>query len=89
MDLFTAGLAERRLNGALVGPTFACIIGRQFTAIRRGDRFWYENDDPVSRFTPDQLAEIKKVTLSGVICGVADNITQAQPQIFLMPDKFT
>ncbi|XP_014665270.1 PREDICTED: uncharacterized protein LOC106807453 [Priapulus caudatus] len=89
IDFFTAGLAERKLNGALLGPTFACIIGRQFTALRRGDRLWYENNDAVSRFSPEQLAEIRHVTLSSVLCNVADNITRAQPQIFLMPDMFT
>ena len=53
LDLFSAGLAERpvlhspdtvslpcsvQVPGGLLGPTFTCIIGRQFGRLRRGDR---------------------------------------------------
>ena len=54
IDLFTGGLAETANIGALVGPTFGCLIGRQFHYLKRGDRYWYENDVPPSSFSRGQ-----------------------------------
>jgi len=30
IDLFAGGLAEERMTGSSLGPTFACIIGKTF-----------------------------------------------------------
>ena len=38
IDLITGGLAETPAAGAILGPTFACIIGKQFHALMFGDR---------------------------------------------------
>lgn len=55
LDLFLMGLAEIPTTGALVGPTFACILGLQFQRIRRSDRFWYENFFFPSLFTEGKI----------------------------------
>ena len=82
--LFSGGLAETPLHGGLVGPTFACIIGIQFRNLRKCDRFWYENGNPLIRFTEAQLAEIRKITLSKVICENCDEVTNVQRAMYVL-----
>ncbi|KAK3094346.1 hypothetical protein FSP39_000628 [Pinctada imbricata] len=68
IDLFPAAMSERKIPGSLVGPTFACILAKQFRKYRLGDRFWYENNFNEIGFTKDQLIQIKKMRLSSVMC---------------------
>ncbi|CAH0398998.1 unnamed protein product [Chilo suppressalis] len=82
IDLWVGGLLEEPMDGAVVGITFAHILADQFSRIKRGDRYFYENGPDVNpgAFTPGQLAEIKKVTLSRIICDNKDGIELfAQP----------
>ncbi|XP_062609286.1 chorion peroxidase-like [Saccostrea cucullata] len=81
IDLFTGGVTEEPLPGALVGPTFACIIGLQFKALKFGDRFFYENNEEYTKFTMEQLNQIKNVTLAQVICRNS-NIGKVQKEVF-------
>lgn len=88
IDFYAGGLMEIPIQGGVVGPTFACIIVSQFAELKRGDRFFYENA-PVgwsvsTAFTAPQLREIKKMTMSRIICNDYDAST-IQPNSFLLP----
>ncbi|GBP71459.1 Chorion peroxidase [Eumeta japonica] len=87
IDLFTGGMAERPVVGGMVGPTFSCIIAQQFSNLRKGDRFWYENGGFHSSFTPAQLQQIRRTTLAQILCHALDHIETIQEFAFLTPDK--
>ena len=84
IDLWVGGLAEKRLPGAQVGPTFACIMGITFTRLRDGDRFFYRNPYV---FLPYKLLELKKSSLAKVICNNADHIPEIQHSVFKVGGK--
>ncbi|XP_039249402.2 peroxidase skpo-1-like [Styela clava] len=68
IDLYPGAIAENHVSGGEVGPTFACILAYGFRGIRKGDRFWHENEDSPSAFTGQQLEAIRKTTFSSILC---------------------
>ncbi len=38
----------------------SCIIADQFVRLKKGDRFWYETNDPLLRFTPGKKLFLNK-----------------------------
>lgn len=51
VDLSIGGSYERHSEDSMLGPTFQCIIGKQFLKTRVADRFFYEHEDRSSGFT--------------------------------------
>ena len=51
VDLFTGLLSERPLPGLIVGPLLQCLLMKQFKALRKGDRFFYEEKRRPTGFT--------------------------------------
>ena len=66
LDLWTAALAEDHVAGAMVGETLQTIISDQFSRLRDGDRFWYEND-PSFLANPTLLDKVRTTTLADII----------------------
>ena len=79
VDLWTGGLAENHSPGAAIGPTFGKIIADQFTALRDGDRLYYQNQG----FDSKTLASINQTTLSDIITRDSDTpYIQSDPFVY-------
>ena len=66
LELWSVGLAEDHVEGAMIGETFHTIIVDQFTRLRDGDRFWFEND-PYFLANHGSLDELRGTTLADII----------------------
>lgn len=62
IELWIGGLSEDHVEGALVGELIHTVLVRQFTALRDGDRYWYQN-----KFSERGQENIERSTLSRVI----------------------
>lgn len=55
IDPWVGFLAEWHMPGALMGPTLMKIMEYQFTALRDGDRFYFENDPVLSEADKSEI----------------------------------
>ncbi|KAK2576901.1 hypothetical protein KPH14_005526 [Odynerus spinipes] len=81
VDLYTGALAEIPKNGAIVGPTFSCLIADQFVRLQKGDRYWYEVSGQPHSFTEEQLQELRKTSLAKLLCDCSDSVIQIQSKV--------
>ncbi|XP_042177601.1 eosinophil peroxidase [Oncorhynchus tshawytscha] len=65
IDVWVGAISEPPLPGGRVGPLLACLLAKQFRALRDGDRFWWERE---AVFTSTQRAQLHTVSLSRIIC---------------------
>ncbi|KAA0724781.1 Thyroid peroxidase [Triplophysa tibetana] len=65
MDVWVGGISETAVAGGRVGPLLACLIAKQFTALRDGDRFWWQSDGV---FSSSQRHALQSISLSAIIC---------------------
>ncbi|XP_069103195.1 peroxidase-like protein 3 [Argopecten irradians] len=69
IDLFVGGILEEHVDGGIVGPTFACIIGEQFRRLKVGDRYYFERrKESIREFDRRQIAAIKEHSLAKILC---------------------
>lgn len=90
IDLYVGGLMEIPAADSAVGPTFRNIISEQFSRLRRGDRYFYENSPHINpgAFTLQQLDQIRKVSMARIICDNSDRITlhSQSPKAFIQSE---
>lgn len=82
VDLTVGAALEAHVAGALAGPTFLCILTEQFFRTRVGDRFFFENGDPHTGFTREQLDSIRRTSAARLVCDTSNNIQTIQPRAF-------
>ncbi len=77
VDLWVGGLAEKHLPGSSLGATFTRIIVDQFTRLRDGDRFWYQN------VLPAPVARSIQTTAFADILRRNTQLTNLQADVFM------
>jgi hypothetical protein len=76
LDLWVAGLAEKHLPGSSLGETFTRILVDQFSRLRDGDRYWYQNALPAHA-----VREVQQTSLVDIIRRNTQ-LTNLQPDVF-------
>jgi hypothetical protein len=78
IDLWVGGLSEDPVGDSQLGPLFQAILVKQFSDIRNGDRFWYQND-----LNDQERDRISNVTLAEIIRDNTEIGDELQDNVFL------
>ena len=92
LEIFPGGLLERVETGE-VGPTFSCLIRRQFEALRTGDRFFFthSNTGGCHEFSRSQQHHLMQRSLRDIICDntLATSEIKIQPRVMEKENEST
>ena len=80
IDIWVGGLSEDAVGGSQLGPLLQAIITRQFTELRDGDRFWYQND-----LNPEERDRVRGTTLARIIRDNTGIGSELQDNVFQTP----
>ncbi|KAL0840028.1 hypothetical protein ABMA28_015353 [Loxostege sticticalis] len=83
IDLIVGLWLELPAEGSLLPKTLQCLMIEQHVRFLVSDRHWYERPNRPHAFNLEQLLEIRKSTVSGLLCNVGDTVTDIQPNAFL------
>jgi len=83
IDLWIGGLAEDHLPNSSLGITFTRILIDQFTRLRDGDRFWYQNV-----LSADTVREVQSASLADIVHRNTD-LTSLQENVFFFDEEAT
>ncbi len=79
IDPFEGGLAEDHVSGSDMGPLFTRILANQFTRLRNGDRFFYQNE----QWTQNELNLFWQGNTLAKIIEANTHVTNLQNDVFL------
>src|SRR5205807_885961 len=78
IDPWVGGLAEDHIPGTSTGPLIRAVLLDQFTRVRDGDRFWYQNQ---GIYLPPGEPALAGTTLAAVIARNTE-ISNLQSNVF-------
>ncbi|XP_075977661.1 peroxidase-like [Anticarsia gemmatalis] len=83
VELMVAIYIEKWLPEAFVGPTLYCIMVKNLLLWRKSDKFFFEHGDFPAALTKPQLNEIRKTSMSRILCDSGDGVKKIQPHGFI------
>jgi len=79
IDAFEGGLAEDHVAGSDVGPLFQKIMVDQFTRLRDGDRFFYQNE----KLTSEEMGFLQRDNTLAEVIESNTGVTNLQSDVFI------